>query len=92
MRIVRELMQTMLDWMPGYYAIEDKNLMHYWHLRTSAKGRSRGTIVFDHQYGLRVRLDDADLVKELRTKVLINNMEGAVTIYYINPRLPHASD
>lgn len=86
MRIVRELVQTMLDWMPGYQALEDRNLSHCWHLRTSAKGRSRGTMVFDHQYGLRVRIDDADLVKELRTLVLINNMEGAVTIHQ---RVPH---
>lgn len=92
MRIVNELVQTILAWMPSYLATEDRNLVHYWYLRTSAKGRSRGTIVFDHQYGLRVRIDDADLVKELRTLVLINNMESVVTIYYINPRLPHASD
>lgn len=92
MRIVKELMQQMLDWMPGYYALEDKNLMHYWHLRNSAKGRNRGTMVFDHHYGLRVRIVDADLVKELKTLVLINNMEGVVSIKHIEWRFPRAND
>lgn len=89
---MREILRIVLSWMPGYQALEVRNLSHYWHLRTTAKGRNRGTMVFDSNYGLRVHIDDADLVKELRTLVLINNMEGAVTICYINRRVPHASD
>lgn len=91
MRIVKELVQTITSWMPDYFILEDRNLSNYWYLRTSAKGRNRGTMVFHRNYGLRVRIDDPVLVKELKTLVLINNMEGVVSVFYINRGIPYAS-
>jgi hypothetical protein len=80
---MREILRTVLSWMPGYLAHEDANLGSYWHLKCSAKGRNRGTMVYDFNYGLRVRIDDPELVKELKTLVLINNLEDEVSIYLI---------
>lgn len=80
---MREILRTVLSWMPGYLAYEDSHIGSYWHLRKSAKGRTRGTMVYDFHYGLRVRIDDGDLVKELKTLVLINNLEDEVSVYLI---------
>lgn len=87
MRItVKELIQTILDWMPEYLAYEDRNLTSYWHL--SQGQRQRGTMVYDYKYGLRVRINDPELVKELKTRVLIHNLEDEVSIYLIERRNP----
>jgi len=81
--------KVILPWMPGYQAIQDSQLGAVWHLRKSDKGRAVGGMTYDYDYGLRIRLEDPELTKELKALILINNLEDTVSVYCNQPRALH---
>lgn len=81
---------VILPWLPEYHVVQDRDLTGIWHIRTSAKGRHCGTIVYNYTRGLIIKLDDPDLTAEMRTRVLISNLEGEIFVEYMDRRLPNA--
>ena len=72
--------KVLIPWMPEYQAYADSNFYGVWQIRDSVTGPTCGTIVCDMNNGLRVRMDGIELVKKLKTLVLIHNLENEIQI------------